>query len=88
MRIDGKTPGAFGEVSSAVWQGRNVAVKRLKAIAMDLNENSDAEFQHEIEVNMSLRHKNIVYFFGTYTKHPLVSQKCACFWAIDKKIKK
>jgi serine/threonine protein kinase len=64
QRIDGETPGAFGEVSSATWQGRNVAVKRLKAIALDMNENSVAEFQQEIEVNMSLRHKNIVYFFG------------------------
>jgi hypothetical protein len=63
-RIDGETPGAFGEVSAATWQGRNVAVKRLRAIALDMNENSVAEFQREIEVNMSLRHKNIVYFFG------------------------
>ncbi len=45
-----------------------MAVKRLKEIARDIDENSVLEFQREIEVNMSLRHKNIVYFFGELIK--------------------
>mgnify|MGYP001212993387 CR=1 FL=1 len=63
-RIDGDSPGAFGEVWEAEWQDRYVAVKRLRATMVEMDAGAADEFNKEIELNRTLLHKNIVFFFG------------------------
>jgi serine/threonine-protein kinase CTR1 len=61
VRID---MGAFGEVFKARWRDVDVAVKRIKANATELNADAAAEFQREIAFMRTLRHANLVLFFG------------------------
>ena len=63
-RIDAESPGAFGEVWLARWQDRDVAVKRLHNHIRELDDTSVREFNEEVKVMRSLRHKNIVLFYG------------------------
>jgi serine/threonine protein kinase len=56
--------GAFGEVFKARWRDVDVAVKRIKANATELNADAAAEFQREIAFMRTLRHANLVLFFG------------------------
>jgi hypothetical protein len=63
-RIDAESPGAFGEVWLAHWQDRDVAVKRLHNHIRELDGSSVREFNEEVKVMRSLRHRNIVLFYG------------------------
>lgn len=65
-RIDAESPGAFGEVWLAHWQDREVAVKRLHNHIRELDGSSVREFNEEVKVMRSLRHKNVVLFYGVY----------------------
>lgn len=66
-RIDGSSPGAFGAVWAADWDGLKVAVKVLHAEMLDLDPNSVEEFSKEAEFFMKARHPNVVRFFGAGT---------------------
>ena len=48
------------------WQDRTVAVKRLKAIYLQLDDSVLEEFNREMEVMRSLSHRNIVFFYGFF----------------------
>ena len=63
-RIDGSSPGAFGEVWRADWDGVTVAVKVLRLSIMELDESTREEFDKEAEFLMRARHSNVVRFFG------------------------
>ena len=63
-RIDGSSPGAFGEVWRGDWDGIAVAVKVLRLSMMELDESTQDEFDKEAEFLMRARHSNVVYFFG------------------------
>jgi serine/threonine protein kinase len=63
-RIDGSSPGAFGEVWRADWDGVTVAVKVLRLPIMELDESTREEFDKEAEFLMRARHSNVVRFFG------------------------
>eukprot|EP00051_Salpingoeca_urceolata_P016824 m.226081 g.226081 ORF g.226081 m.226081 type:complete len:1255 (-) comp18789_c0_seq9:65-3829(-) len=56
--------GAYGEVWYAEWCGREVAVKVLHAALLSLDEQTTVEFQQEAAFLKTLRHKNVVLFFG------------------------
>ena len=62
-RIDGETPGSYGEVYRAIYRDMTVAVKYLKAI-MFTDPTIRREFEREVEVMRGIRHPNIVMFFG------------------------
>ena len=57
--------GASGEVYLAEWQERRVAIKRLHPQS-SLDENSMLEFDREVKLLRSLRHRNIVWFLGAH----------------------
>ena len=63
-RIDTKVRGAYGEVYSGVYRGLPVAIKKLEYYQMQLIKRSKFEFFREIAVMMSIRHPNIVMFYG------------------------
>ena len=63
-RIDGSSPGAFGEVWQADWDGIAVAVKVLRLSMMELDHSTQEEFDKEAEFLMRARHSNVVRFFG------------------------
>jgi hypothetical protein len=63
-RIDTATPGAFGEVWLAEWDERKVAVKKLRQRARDMDEGVIEEFESEVRFMRTLRHRNIVFFYG------------------------
>eukprot|EP00053_Salpingoeca_punica_P018620 m.183210 g.183210 ORF g.183210 m.183210 type:complete len:1272 (-) comp17471_c0_seq2:580-4395(-) len=63
-RIDITTPGAFGEVWKAMYSDRVVAMKRLQTILRSIQHNAMQMFQREIQVMRSIRHGNVVMFFG------------------------
>eukprot|EP00055_Hartaetosiga_balthica_P004541 m.12026 g.12026 ORF g.12026 m.12026 type:complete len:1198 (+) comp3941_c0_seq1:220-3813(+) len=56
--------GAFGEVWLASWQDRMVAVKKLKQSVNLFDERAVEDFNAEVSLIRSLRHRNIVFFFG------------------------
>ena len=56
--------GAFGEVWQGQWNGSVVAVKKLRRILVDLDEASVQEFEAESALMRTLRHPNVVAFFG------------------------
>jgi hypothetical protein len=62
-RIDGNSPGGFGDVYLAEYRELTVAVKKLKGIHQSL-QRLELEFEREIEVMRSIRHPNIVLFLG------------------------
>jgi hypothetical protein len=63
-RIDGSSPGTFGEVWHADWDGIAVAVKVLRLSMMELDYSTQEEFDKEAEFLMRARHSNVVRFFG------------------------
>ncbi len=69
VRIDGDSPGAFGEVWRATWGGITVAVKLLQRSVMDFDEAAQEEFHNEIEFMQKTRQPNIVRFFGAGKWH-------------------
>jgi hypothetical protein len=62
-RIDGETPGSYGEVYRAVYRDLTVAVKHLNEIMLT-DATVKKEFERELEVMRGLRHRNIIMFFG------------------------
>lgn len=62
-RIDGDTPGSYGEVYRAEYRDMTVAVKYLN-IVMFADPNAKKEFEREMEFMRTIRHPNIVMFFG------------------------
>ena len=62
-RIDGDSPGGFGEVYKAEYREMTVAVKKLRSEHNGVRCYAQ-EFDREIEVMRTLRHPNIVLFFG------------------------
>eukprot|EP00730_Choanoeca_flexa_P005629 TRINITY_DN11986_c0_g1_i6.p1 TRINITY_DN11986_c0_g1~~TRINITY_DN11986_c0_g1_i6.p1 ORF type:complete len:463 (+),score=112.21 TRINITY_DN11986_c0_g1_i6:2-1390(+) len=56
--------GAQGEVWLGQWQGREVAVKRMHQHLVELEHEAIEEFEHEVNIMRSIRHNNIVFFFG------------------------
>eukprot|EP00045_Choanoeca_perplexa_P015028 m.181460 g.181460 ORF g.181460 m.181460 type:complete len:1211 (+) comp16871_c0_seq1:102-3734(+) len=63
-RIDLDSPGMFGEVWLASFGDAKVAVKQLKASMLELDSLANDEFVAETKLMRSLRHSNIVYFYG------------------------
>jgi hypothetical protein len=63
-RIDGSSPGAFGEVWRADWDGITVAVKVLRLSMMEVDQRTRDEFDKEAGFLMRARHTNVVRFFG------------------------
>eukprot|EP00049_Salpingoeca_infusionum_P004455 m.79653 g.79653 ORF g.79653 m.79653 type:complete len:1236 (+) comp12573_c0_seq1:63-3770(+) len=62
-RIDGDSPGAFGEVWLAQWRNMQVAVKMLKQHIMELEPEMTAFFE-EMNFLMMNHHRNLVQFYG------------------------
>jgi N-acetylneuraminic acid mutarotase len=62
-RIDGDTPGGFGEVYKAEYREMTVAIKKLHSIHTGIGRYQQ-EFDREIKVMRTIRHPNIVLFFG------------------------
>jgi serine/threonine protein kinase len=56
--------GACGKVARALWNDLPVAVKLLKGAVMLLEETAVADFQRECAFMKSIRHPNIILFFG------------------------
>eukprot|EP00056_Hartaetosiga_gracilis_P010256 m.150348 g.150348 ORF g.150348 m.150348 type:complete len:1256 (+) comp13282_c0_seq2:125-3892(+) len=56
--------GAFGEVWLASWQDRTVAVKKLKQSVNLFDERAVEDFNAEVSLIRSLRHRNVVFFYG------------------------
>lgn len=61
-RIDVESPGGFGEVHKARYRDMTVAVKRLKE-ALTTGP-IERDFEREIQFMKSVRHPNLVMFFG------------------------
>eukprot|EP00049_Salpingoeca_infusionum_P001027 m.44337 g.44337 ORF g.44337 m.44337 type:complete len:1235 (+) comp10829_c0_seq4:119-3823(+) len=61
--------GGFGLVYLAYWrtQDKLVAVKELRQAILELDANSRDDFVHEVKFIRSLRHRNIVWFYGANT---------------------
>eukprot|EP00049_Salpingoeca_infusionum_P011717 m.204765 g.204765 ORF g.204765 m.204765 type:complete len:1187 (-) comp15011_c0_seq7:1474-5034(-) len=62
-RIDGDCEGAFGEVWLGSWQDREVAVKKLRH-SLNFTDSAGSDFDAEVSLIRSIRHKNIVLFYG------------------------
>lgn len=56
--------GAFGEVWLATWWGRQIAVKKVRVAMRELDPDADRAFQAEVETCRTMRHRNVVLFFG------------------------
>ena len=54
--------GGFGIVNYGIWQGVEVAVKRL--LEKRLSEALQAEFRHETAIMAKLRHPNVISLYG------------------------
>ena len=54
--------GGYGTVYKGVWNGKNVAIKKLQR--QNLSERSLKEFKKETEIWASCRHEHIVNLFG------------------------
>eukprot|EP00730_Choanoeca_flexa_P019236 TRINITY_DN9391_c0_g1_i1.p1 TRINITY_DN9391_c0_g1~~TRINITY_DN9391_c0_g1_i1.p1 ORF type:complete len:813 (+),score=108.57 TRINITY_DN9391_c0_g1_i1:119-2557(+) len=63
-RIDGESPGAFGEVWSANWDSIDVCVKLLRT---EMVADSVEEFEKEVSFLRLTRHPQLVRFFGAGT---------------------
>ena len=61
-RIDGETPGSYGNIYRARYRDMNVAVKKLKMVMRAGRQ--EREFEREILLMRSIRHANIVLFVG------------------------
>ena len=62
-RIDGETPGSYGEVYKGIYRDMTVAVKHLSEM-MFSDQTIKKEFEREVEVMRGIRHPNIIMFFG------------------------
>lgn len=62
-RIDGETPGTYGEVYRGIYRDMTVAVKHLNEM-MFSDQTIKEDFEREVEVMRGIRHPNIVMFFG------------------------
>eukprot|EP01147_Barroeca_monosierra_P001787 gene1787-4897_t len=56
--------GTFGEVYRGIWNESMVAVKKLRSAIALLNPDFLDEFQAEVRLQRTLRHRNVVLFFG------------------------
>jgi serine/threonine-protein kinase CTR1 len=56
--------GAFGVVLKASWNDMPVAVKQLKGEQLQMNSEAAEEFDREMKFMRSIRHPNIVLFYG------------------------
>eukprot|EP00045_Choanoeca_perplexa_P016916 m.235186 g.235186 ORF g.235186 m.235186 type:complete len:972 (+) comp17400_c0_seq4:1-2916(+) len=61
--------GGQGEVWLGEWQDREVAVKRMHQHLLELDEVAVQEFEQEVAIMRSIRHNNIVFFFGWGIMH-------------------
>ena len=59
--------GAFGEVWRGRWNDMPVAVKRMQAVLLALDDSFAREFEAETTLMRRLRHANVVTFFGAGT---------------------
>ena len=66
-RIDDGSEGAFGQVWRAQWNDLTVAVKKMRAGLLALDAKYAAEFEAETALMRTLRHANVVTFFGAGT---------------------
>lgn len=57
--------GTFGEVHEAMWGDRQVAVKKLKTFYFELDPEAVAHFEEEVRFMQTIRHRNIVFFYGS-----------------------
>lgn len=57
--------GAFGDVYQAHWSGRVVAVKMLRRAVLESDSLASQEFDREVRFLRSVRHPNLVLFFGS-----------------------
>eukprot|EP00045_Choanoeca_perplexa_P014136 m.164523 g.164523 ORF g.164523 m.164523 type:complete len:1162 (-) comp16581_c0_seq14:34-3519(-) len=67
-RIDEGSEGAFGEVWQGLWQDRVVAVKQLRQSIQELDDAAVHDFDAEVKFMRTLRHANVVYFYGAGVK--------------------
>ena len=63
-RLDTEISGAFGEVYRGTYRQIAVAIKKFQLYQMQIIKRSRAEFAREIEVMKTIRHPNVVMFFG------------------------
>ena len=61
-RLDQETRGSYGDIYKAQYRNFQVAVKKLKVTLRECRE--EKEFQREIILMRSIRHRNIVLFLG------------------------
>lgn len=84
-RIDGNTPGAFGEVYRGTYMGRPVAIKKLQKLFVDgedmetIYRERFIEFEREMSYLKTIRHGNIVYFYGAGYELSLESKRSVPF---------
>ncbi|EGD77261.1 TKL/ARK protein kinase, partial [Salpingoeca rosetta] len=77
--LDKDCPGATGDVWKGQYKNQVVAVKRLKAALVEMDESMIDMFEREVRVMRGLRHKNIVLFYGAgmFEQQPfLVMEYC------------
>ena len=60
-RIDGDTPGSYGEVYRGIYRDMTVAVKHLNEMMLS-DQTIKKEFEREVEIMRGIRHPNIVMF--------------------------
>jgi serine/threonine protein kinase len=58
--------GSFGEVYRGKLHGKEVAIKKLNATALE--EEVLADFRHEVDLMLNLHHPNILLFMGACTQ--------------------
>ena len=61
--------GAFGEVWRGRWNDLPVAIKRMRAVLLALDDSFAREFEAETKLMRRLRHANVVTFFGAGSDH-------------------
>ena len=61
-RLDEETRGSYGDIYKAQYRNFHVAVKKLKVALRECRE--EKEFEREIVLMRSIRHRNIVLFLG------------------------
>ncbi len=69
--------GAIGRVLFAQWSDLPVVVKVLRAVGRELDETATQEFRREVEFLQTIRHPNIVLFYGAGT---FDSGVCGVWW--------
>ena len=60
--------GGFGDVFACTWEGKRVAVKKLRV--QRVNKKRLAQFEEEVSLFCKLQHKNIIEFYGACIKTP------------------